>query len=710
MPKYDLSILIPARNEIFVSNTVEDILKNKRGKTEVIVGLDGQWAEPGIKDHPDVRIVYTSKSLGQRGMTNQLARLSTAKYVAKCDAHVAFDEGFDVKLMEAMRGHDDWTITPALKNLHAFDWICDACGSRWYQGPTPKHCMIHEREGKNGSKVIENPNCVNITHFTKELVWKPNPQRPTSYSFCFDDTLHFQYFREFNKRSEGQHTITPSMSLQGSFFMLTRDKYWELNICDEKTGSWGQQGVEVACKTWLSGGTVMVRHDTWYAHMFRTQGEDFGFPYPNSGEAQEKAREYSRDTWFNNKFEKQIYPLSWLISKFDPVPGWSNQMLERVFNAGNIFYSTHLLANGTNPLSRSTGTLDNPSSSHAMSSTTDVSSGSGGVLGMSNKSDVAGVATFPVIADEMVKFQVSPNGQRVDEPSVNKSMNSVTLAISASVEESSVSGMIQPASPLPAASSMIDVNIGEKPINSLDVQGPDNEIFGHGSIVPKATAPGKGIIYYTDNQLPVKLAHSVQKQLKTAGLPITSASLKPMDNMGTNIHIQEERGYKAYFKQILAALEASTADIVFFCEHDVLYHQSHFEFTPPRRDKFYYNQNFWRVREDGFAVHWDANQVSGLVCYRSHALTYYRERIKDIDINGFNRSYEPGGRNPDLYEVWNSPFPNIDIRHKGTLTGDKWSPADFRDKSTCVNWQESTIDQIPGWDNLKAVTNQLYYK
>ena len=40
MSEYDLSIVIPALREEFLSLTVADILKNKRGKTEVIVVLD----------------------------------------------------------------------------------------------------------------------------------------------------------------------------------------------------------------------------------------------------------------------------------------------------------------------------------------------------------------------------------------------------------------------------------------------------------------------------------------------------------------------------------------------------------------------------------------------------------------------------------------------------------------------------------------------
>jgi hypothetical protein len=107
--------------------------------------------------------------------------------------------------------------------------------------------------------------------------------------------------------------------------MLTRDKYWELTISDESLGSWGSQGIEVACKTWLSGGRVVINHKTWYAHMFRTQGGDFGFPYNNPGRKVQHAKQTVKELFFDNKWEKQILPLSWLLEKFWPVPGWSEE-------------------------------------------------------------------------------------------------------------------------------------------------------------------------------------------------------------------------------------------------------------------------------------------------------------------------------------------------------------------------------------------------
>ena len=124
----------------------------------------------------------------------------------------------------------------------------------------------------------------------------------------------------------------------------------------------------------------------------------------------------------------------------------------------------------------------------------------------------------------------------------------------------------------------------------------------------------RGIVYYSHQDLP-KIGEAVRDQLKTIGLPITSCTLYPVD-FGDNTVLDLEKGYLTMFKQILTALEKSKADIVYFCEHDNLYHPSHFDFTPPTKDKFYYDLALWKVRKDGLAVTWEAVQVSGLTCYR----------------------------------------------------------------------------------------------
>ena len=314
--KYDLTVIIPSRNEMFLARTIEEILKKIRGKTEVIATLDGAWADPPVKDDPRVTIIHNAESKGQRAACNQAAKLSDAKYIMKCDAHCAFDEGFDVKLLADMK--DDWTVTPVMRNLHAFDWVCKKCSNRRYQSPTPTKC--------NNSK------CDNTTDFVRDFKWigKNNPQ---SDSFSFNSEPQFQYFKQYRSRPEYKEDLektklTSSLSLQGSFFLMTREKYWELGICDEGFGSWGSQGIEVAVKTWLSGGRVLVNHKTWYAHMFRTQGGDFGFPYPQSDRKIKQARAYANDLFFNNKWPKAVHPLRWLLEKFWPVPGWTQEELD----------------------------------------------------------------------------------------------------------------------------------------------------------------------------------------------------------------------------------------------------------------------------------------------------------------------------------------------------------------------------------------------
>lgn len=321
---YDLSILIPSRNEEFISQTVENILANKRGKTEIIVGLDGDWSK--IEDHPDLRILYVSEPIGQRAMQNRLAKMSTAKYVAKTDAHCAFSKGFDVELMRTFDElGDDITVAPLMKNLWVYDWKCKQCGSRWYQGPAPTKCM--KRIDKNTSRMVPNEDCDNTTRFTKRMVFKARPDTPNSCSYRFDNMLHFQYWNEYKARQTGD--LVESLSLQGSFFMATRDNYWKKELCDESWGSWGQQGSECALKTWLSGGRVIINKRCNYAHLFRTQ-PGFSFPYQQSGSQQQRARDICNDIFKNNKWPLQKHNLRWLLEKFWPVEGWSQADLDKL--------------------------------------------------------------------------------------------------------------------------------------------------------------------------------------------------------------------------------------------------------------------------------------------------------------------------------------------------------------------------------------------
>lgn len=525
-PFYDLSILIPARNEEFLNRTIEDVLAHTSDRTEIIVYLDGVWDDVPL--HPRVTIVFSEQSIGQRAATNQACRLSQARYVCKLDAHCAIDDGFDDKMIAEMR-QDDWTLVPRMYNLHVFDRVCVTCGHRMYQGPLEAGCEQCKGE------------------LRKDIVWKRRERRVSDH-MCFDRQMKFGYFHAYGKRPVAQGDVVETMSLLGACFMLTRQRYWQLNICDEahNASGWGQQAAEVACKSWLSGGALMVNKKTWFAHMFRTQGGTFGFPYVLPGRDVERARQYSRDLWLKDQWPMAARPLSWLVEKFAPVPGWHD-------------------------------------------------------------------------------------------------------------------------------------------------------------------APAKGIVYYTDSRLDEKIAADCRDQLAKAGLPIVSVSLQPLD-FGQNIVLSRERGHLTMFKQILAGLEAITAEIVFLCEHDVLYHPSHFEFDPPKQDVFYYNLNVWKYDPLGHrAVSYDCKQTSGLCAYRDVLIEHYRKRVALVEAHGFSRKmgFEPGShRRPERVDdyasdIWRSVGPNVDIRHGKNLTQTRWRQADFRDQRHCQNWREAS--SVPGWDVVLGV-------
>jgi hypothetical protein len=153
------------------------------------------------------------------------------------------------------------------------------------------------------------------------------------------------------------------------------------------------------------------------------------------------------------------------------------------------------------------------------------------------------------------------------------------------------------------------------------------------------------------------------------------------------------------FKQILAALEASSSDVIFHVEHDCLYPPEHFDFTPPDKNKFYYDLSWWKIGKGDLAVQWGAVQVSGLCYYRELGIEYYKKRIAEFDPDNFDRKFEPTV--DTQYDTFKSAIPYIDIRGGWNMTYHKWSLDHFRDKSTAQGFQQSTIDKITGWPTIE---------
>lgn len=582
-----LSVIIPARNEEWLKLTVEDVLSNIRGDTEVIVIADGQWPIEPLAHHERLSIIKTPSSIGQRAATNLGAKISDARYIMKLDAHCRVSEGFDLALAESasLMGPDVCSI-PGQYNLHVFDWVCTK-GHHVYQGPTPVNgCTWKPKKSKP-----EDPICGKPAH--REMVWKKRESRYTT-AWRFDSALHFQYWGDYQEQHKDEK-IHDVMSCLGACWFVDRHHFLALGGLDEAHGSWGQMGTELACKYWLSGGRLVVNKGAWFAHLFRTQGGDFSFPYPLSGAQQDVARKRSAWLWKGMNWPLAKYDLPWLLARFNP-PGWKKEDLDALYRR-----ETH-------------STVD--------------------------KSSVDGSAV--------------ESGSAAEEHT-----------------------------------------------------GPSLSVVRSKSTI--------GAVWYTDNRADERiLRKSLDYLTAIPNLDLIRVGIKESEFVD-QVLPNRERGYLTMFEQILAGLEALDTDIAFLCEHDVLYHPSHFELEPVE-GKYNYNINTWKVDvATGKAVTYITKQTSGLFADRKMLVEHYRKRIERVKAEGFTRrmGFEPGshGRKERVDDIGsvavNSLWPNIDLRHKKNLTSSRWSPEQFRDKRNCQGWKETTADNIAGWPALMTILEGL---
>ncbi len=269
-----LSVLIAARNEIYLESTLRDILRNAEGEIEIMVELDGYVPDPQIVlDDERVTFIHHEQSIGQRQCINHAARLAKGKYVMKVDAHCAFDKGFDVKL--AADCEPEWTVIPRMYNLDV-------------------------------------------------ATWKPKLHKMTDYMYISSPTAEKPFRAEYYGKHQPKNDklIDDTMACMGPCWFMEKERFFSQGGCDEGHGGWGAMSVEVACKAWLSGGSLKVNKKTWFAHYFRG---GVGFPYPIKESEIEKARVYSRNLWLGNKWEKATRKLEWLVDKFNP-PTWGPKL------------------------------------------------------------------------------------------------------------------------------------------------------------------------------------------------------------------------------------------------------------------------------------------------------------------------------------------------------------------------------------------------
>ena len=199
-----------------------------------------------------------------RQAINEGVAQSKGNYIMKCDAHCVFGQGWDRILTENIE--DNWVVTPRRLALNTKKWeIMDDI-------PPVDYMRLFVSEDKIGGHGWD---------------------RPDRKDVMVDETMVFQ----------------------GSCWLMSR-KHWDWmgELQTEGYGTFTQEPIEICLKTWLGGGKVMVNKNTWYAHKHRKHGRTYAGL--TSSQEVKDGNAYSKDFWLNNRWDRRIHDLDWLLNKW----------------------------------------------------------------------------------------------------------------------------------------------------------------------------------------------------------------------------------------------------------------------------------------------------------------------------------------------------------------------------------------------------------
>jgi len=289
-----LSIVIPSRNEPYLTKTITDIFANARGEMEVVVSLVGYWPSDWkeVADkYPNLHTIHHGEAIGMRAGINSAvasAKSRGAKFIMKLDAHCGVGEGFD-ETLKAECG-EDWIVVPRRKRLNPETWTLTDTN----KPDVDYHYLSFPDDPKDfGGKGLNGK------------IW---PER----SLVRKDIL-----------------LDEEMSSQGSGWFMPIDYFYRLELMDEANyGKFWNEFQELGLKCWLSGGRVMVNKKTWYSHWHKGKSGR-GYHLPESWLQQ--GATFTKNWIWNEAWDKQTKPFSWLIEHFAPVPSWPDNWEEMLY-------------------------------------------------------------------------------------------------------------------------------------------------------------------------------------------------------------------------------------------------------------------------------------------------------------------------------------------------------------------------------------------
>lgn len=285
-----LSVIIPSRNELFLSQTINDVLDKATGDVECIAVLDGYWPDPPLKERKGLVIIHKGRAQGMRPAINSAAAIAKGDYLLKCDAHCMFAEGYDEVLKADC--DDNWVVIPGRYSLDAENWAIS-----------------------NNGKSRRDYHYLDF----------PDPDK------AHDAGMHGVEWPQRSRERAGNpdYDIDDNMSFQGSCWFMK--KSWFTNFLGglkcEGYGTFSQEPQEIGNKTWLGGGAVKVNKKTYYCHLHK--GKTYGRMYAMGQHEVIQGHLFSARHWMNDDEPGMIHKFEWLLDKFWPLPGWPADWREK---------------------------------------------------------------------------------------------------------------------------------------------------------------------------------------------------------------------------------------------------------------------------------------------------------------------------------------------------------------------------------------------
>ena len=289
-----VSVIIPARKEKYLVDTINDLYSQSTGQIEVIVVLDGRAGHDyKMPEHPRLKVVQNKYPQGMRSCVNDAAKVATGKYLMKIDAHCKIDEDWDKVLQDDCE--DNWVVIPKRFHLDAPTGDIDFDPPVW--------------------NVKIPPNGVEAMSYLYPFL---HPYSP--YLTCRPD----------RERAEAQREemLVKDMGFAGSCWFMTKAHFNRIGGMDaHKYGGFGQEPDEIGLKTQLGPwkGSVMRNKNIWYAHWSKPQSHWAANPVKAGRVTDEEfaaVKIVFFDYWWNNRWNDGVRDFEWLVDEFWPLPGW----------------------------------------------------------------------------------------------------------------------------------------------------------------------------------------------------------------------------------------------------------------------------------------------------------------------------------------------------------------------------------------------------